>query len=129
MNSRGLPFWTSEARQRPGPARRASSSKTGGAWTSRVEGLPPEAVPPVIPIKGEIVVLTPPAGADLPKHVVWGNEIYVVPRAGRLLVGATMERAGFDTAKSPVTAALTDALRESPSARPPTTPRLATAPR
>ncbi|MGC9954729.1 MAG: glycine oxidase ThiO [Rhizomicrobium sp.] len=72
-----------------------------GAWTSRVEGLPPEAVPPVIPIKGEIVVLTPPAGAALPKHVVWGNEIYVVPRTGRLLVGATVERAGFDTGKSP----------------------------
>jgi glycine oxidase len=72
-----------------------------GAWSSIVEGLPPEAVPPVIPIKGEIVVLTPPAGANLPKHVVWGNEIYVVPRAGRLLVGATMERAGFDTGKSP----------------------------
>jgi len=72
-----------------------------GAWTSRVEGLPPEAVPSVIPIKGEIVVLTPPAGAALPKHVVWGNEIYVVPRTGRLLVGATVERAGFDTGKSP----------------------------
>ena len=71
-----------------------------GAWTSCVEGLPPEAVPPVIPIKGEIVVLTPPAGANLPKHVVWGNEIYVVPRTERLLVGATMERAGFDTGKS-----------------------------
>jgi glycine oxidase len=72
-----------------------------GAWTSRIEGLPPEAVPPVIPIKGEILVLTAPAGAELPKHVVWGNEIYVVPRGGQLLVGATMERAGFDTGKSP----------------------------
>ena len=72
-----------------------------GAWTSRMEGLPPEAIPPVIPIKGEIVVLTPPSDAVLPKHVVWGNEIYVVPRIGRLLVGATVERAGFDTGKSP----------------------------
>jgi glycine oxidase len=72
-----------------------------GAWTSRMEGLPPEAIPPVIPIKGEIVVLTPPSGAALPKHVVWGKEIYVVPRTGRLLVGATVERAGFDTGKSP----------------------------
>ena len=72
-----------------------------GAWTSRVEGLPAEAVPPVVPIKGEIVVLTPPPGSALPKHVVWGNEIYVVPRAEQLLVGATMERAGFDTSQSP----------------------------
>ena len=72
-----------------------------GAWSSRIEGLPPEAIPPVIPIKGEILVLTPPVGAELPKHVVWGNDIYVVPRGGQLLVGATMERAGFDTSKSP----------------------------
>jgi glycine oxidase len=71
-----------------------------GAWTSRIEGLPPEAVPQVIPIKGEIVVLTPPSETALPKHVVWGNDIYVVPRTGRLLVGATVERAGFDTSKS-----------------------------
>ncbi|HEY0283273.1 MAG TPA: glycine oxidase ThiO [Rhizomicrobium sp.] len=72
-----------------------------GAWSSCLEGLPPEAVPPVVPIKGEIVVLTPPVGAELPRHVVRGNGIYVVPRIGRLLVGATMERAGFDTGKTP----------------------------
>jgi len=72
----------------------------GGAWSSRVEGLPPEAVPPIIPIKGEIIVLSPPPGAVLPKHVVWGNEIYVTPRGERLLVGATVERAGFDTSFS-----------------------------
>lgn len=68
-----------------------------GAWSSRLEGLPPEAVPPVVPVKGEIVVLTPPEGVTLPSHAVWGNGIYVVPRGGRLLVGATMEDAGFDT--------------------------------
>jgi len=68
-----------------------------GAWSSRLEGLPPEAVPPVVPVKGEIVVLTPPEGGALPRHAVWGNGIYVVPRGGRLLVGATMEDAGFDT--------------------------------
>jgi glycine/D-amino acid oxidase-like deaminating enzyme len=28
---------------------------------------------------------------------VWGNGVYLVPRAKRLLVGATMEEAGFDT--------------------------------
>jgi glycine oxidase len=70
------------------------------AWTSRLEGLPSEAVPPVIPIKGEILVLTPPRAADLPKHTVWGNEIYVVPRGNQLLVGATAEQVGFDTAKT-----------------------------
>jgi glycine oxidase len=68
-----------------------------GAWSTRVEGLPPKAVPPVIPIKGEIVVLAPSAGASLPVHTVWGNEIYLAPRGDRLLLGATVERAGYDT--------------------------------
>lgn len=69
-----------------------------GAWTSRIVGLPPEIVPPVTPVKGEIAVLSPPPGAAPPDRVVWGNGIYLTPRRGRLLVGATMERAGFDTA-------------------------------
>ncbi len=68
-----------------------------GAWSSRIEGLPPDAVPLVTPIKGEIAVLAPPAGISPPAHVVWGNGIYLTPRRDRLLVGATMERAGFDT--------------------------------
>ena len=68
-----------------------------GAWSSRIEGLPPEAVPPVIPVKGEIVVLAPPEGVSPPPHVVWGNGVYLTPRGDRLLVGATVERAGFDT--------------------------------
>lgn len=68
-----------------------------GAWSSRIAGLPAEAVPAVTPVKGEIAVLTPPPGVTLPRRVVWGNGIYLVPRRGRLLVGATMEAAGFDT--------------------------------
>ena len=68
-----------------------------GAWSARIEGLPREVVPPVVPVKGEMAVLTPPPGAPLPSHVVWGNGIYAVPRRDRLLIGATMELAGFDT--------------------------------
>jgi len=68
-----------------------------GAWSSRIEGLPREAVPPITPVKGEIVVLTPPPGNAIPNHVIWGNGIYAVPRGGRLLVGATTELAGFHT--------------------------------
>jgi glycine oxidase len=30
--------------------------------------------------------------------VVWGEGVYAVPRAGRLLIGATVEDAGFNTA-------------------------------
>ncbi len=68
-----------------------------GAWSTRIEGLPPAAIPPIIPVKGEIIVLSPPAGVSVPSHVVWGNGIYIVPRWERVLVGATMESAGFDT--------------------------------
>jgi glycine oxidase len=68
-----------------------------GAWSSRIEGLPPGAVPHIAPVKGEIAVLAPPPGVALPNHVVWGNGVYLVPRGRRLIVGATMEEAGFDT--------------------------------
>lgn len=71
-----------------------------GAWSGLIEGLPQEAVPPVRPVKGEMLALVPPKGAALPSHVVWGNAVYLVPRGGRLLVGATLEDAGFDTALS-----------------------------
>src|SRR6201999_3919376 len=35
--------------------------------------------------------------AAMPDHVVWGNDVYLVPRRGRLLIGATMEEAGLNT--------------------------------
>jgi glycine oxidase len=68
-----------------------------GAWSGLVDGLPPDAVPPVKPIKGEMLALVPPGGARLPGRMIWGNGVYLVPRDGRLLVGATLEDAGFDT--------------------------------
>ncbi|HEV2562370.1 MAG TPA: glycine oxidase ThiO [Rhizomicrobium sp.] len=68
-----------------------------GAWTSRIEGLPPGTVPEISPVKGEMISLALPNGARLPKSLVWGNEIYAVPRQDRLLIGATAEEAGFDT--------------------------------
>jgi glycine oxidase len=67
-----------------------------GAWSSRLEGLPREAVPPVIPVKGEMIALAEKDHA-LPQRMIWGNDIYLVPRCGRLLVGATVSRQGFDT--------------------------------
>jgi glycine oxidase len=68
-----------------------------GAWSSRIEGLPPAAVPRIVPVKGEVAVLTPPPGVALPNRVIWGNGVYLVPRGRHLIVGATMEEAGFDT--------------------------------
>jgi glycine oxidase len=68
-----------------------------GAWSGSIDGLPPLAVPPVKPMKGEMLALSPPEGAALPTHIVWGNDVYLVPRGSRLLIGATLEDAGFDT--------------------------------
>jgi len=65
-----------------------------GAWTGQIEGMPPDVLPPVVPVKGEMIALE---GGALPSHVVWGNGVYLVPRHGQLFVGATMEKVGFDT--------------------------------
>ncbi|HEY2884421.1 MAG TPA: glycine oxidase ThiO [Rhizomicrobium sp.] len=68
-----------------------------GAWSSTIEGLPAAVVPSVKPIKGEMLSVVPPAGGRLPRHIVWGDNVYMVPRADRLLIGATSEDVGFDT--------------------------------
>ena len=68
-----------------------------GAWSGLIDGLPPDALPPVKPMKGEMLALEPPDGAARPGHVVWGNEVYLVPRGDHLLIGATLEDVGFDT--------------------------------
>jgi len=62
-----------------------------GAWSGLLEDIP------IAPVKGEMIALQPPTGVELPGPVVWGEGVYCVPRHGRLLVGATMEEAGFDT--------------------------------
>jgi glycine oxidase len=72
-----------------------------GAWSGMIDGLPQHSLPPVKPMKGEMLALAPSKGAVLPTHVVWGNEVYLVPRGGRLLIGATLEDVGFDTALTP----------------------------
>ena len=68
-----------------------------GAWSAGLGGLPPEALPPVKPIKGEMIAVAPPPGTRLPEPVIWGNGVYLVPRRDRLLIGATSADAGFDT--------------------------------
>jgi len=65
-----------------------------GAWSGLVEGMPPV---PIKPMKGEMLALSPPDGAALPRQMVWGNQVYLVPRGGQLLIGATLEDTGFDT--------------------------------
>lgn len=63
-----------------------------GAWSGGLPGLPPL---PVRPVRGQMFEL---AEVDWPwLGAVWAEGLYVVRRAGgRLLVGATVEEAGFD---------------------------------
>ncbi len=71
---------------------------TAGCWSGQLDWLPPEARPPVRPVKGEILTLRGPAEEPVCERIVAGERVYMVPRAdGRLIVGATVEERGFDT--------------------------------
>ncbi len=68
-----------------------------GAWSSDILEASALAPLPVRPIKGQMLCLQTDARAPLLRHVIWGNGVYLVPRAdGRLVIGATMEETGFD---------------------------------
>lgn len=67
-----------------------------GAWMDLIS-TPDFDLPPVRPVKGQMIACVPPAGMGLPDALLWADEVYLVPRAGRLLAGATVEDAGFDT--------------------------------
>jgi glycine oxidase len=69
-----------------------------GCWSGQAGWLPPEARPPVRPVKGEILTLRGSAAEPVCERIVAGERVYMVPRAdGRLVVGATVEERGFDT--------------------------------
>lgn len=68
-----------------------------GAWSRGIAGVPPEARPPVRPLKGQMLSLRMDPTAPLLSHVVWAPGVYLVPRRdGRLLIGATVEEKGFE---------------------------------
>ncbi|HEV3014575.1 MAG TPA: glycine oxidase ThiO [Actinomycetota bacterium] len=69
-----------------------------GCWSGGIGGLAAEALPPVRPVKGQLLYLRGPADQPLCQGNVRGLEVYVVPRGdGRVVVGATVEEQGFDT--------------------------------
>lgn len=75
----------------------------GGSYSGELDGVPSEVLPPVRPVKGQILRLTVP-GAFAPflsrtvRAVVRGSSVYLVPRqSGELVVGATSEEQGWDT--------------------------------
>src|SRR5215470_640440 len=93
-----------------GTGLRADWVVLAAGWRSgSVAGLPPDAVPPVRPVKGQILRLRPGPGGPPPggppglltrtvRGIVQGSSVYLVPReSGELVVGATQEEMGSDT--------------------------------
>lgn len=70
-----------------------------GAWSGAAEWLPEHARPAVRPVKGQVLELRR-RDEELPaRHILASERVYLVPRPdGRLIVGATVEEMGFDTA-------------------------------
>jgi glycine oxidase len=75
-----------------------------GAWSGQIKrgetqlnsGPTTRRALPTRPVKGQMLCLLQPA-RELLKHVIRSHEAYLIPRSdGRLLVGATVEEAGFD---------------------------------
>ena len=84
-----------------------------GAWAAKIQLLPI----PTRPVKGQMVCVVPQSsmggphipssgicGKELVRHVVRTPDIYVIPRSdGRILLGATVEDAGYDKRTDPRT--------------------------
>ena len=62
-----------------------------GAWTNRIEGV---RTPPLRPVRGQLLHHT--GGIGRIASILWGPDCYIVPRDRGLLIGATVEDAGFD---------------------------------
>ena len=70
-----------------------------GAWAGSIAPIPL----PTRPVKGQMLCLIMPSRSLL-QHVVRSPKVYLIPRSdGRLLVGATVEEAGFDKRTVPAT--------------------------
>lgn len=75
-----------------------------GSLSGRLAGVPDEVVPPVRPVKGQMLRLAVPERyapflSRTVRAVVRGGPLYLVPREnGELVIGATSEELGWDTA-------------------------------
>ena len=79
--------------------RAAKVVNCAGAWSGQIG---PHTFP-TRPVKGQMLCLAMPSRTLL-KHVIRTPEVYLIPRSdGRLLVGATVEEAGFDKRTVPST--------------------------
>ena len=77
---------------------------SAGCWSGQIGGLPADLVPPVRPVKGQILRLAVPDVfkpflSRTVRYVVRNNHAYFVPREhGELVLGATVEEQDYDTA-------------------------------
>jgi glycine oxidase len=68
-----------------------------GCWSKQLAGIPKEMLPPVRPVKGQIITLTADDTFAL-SHVVRAPDAYLLPKDdGRVILGASEEEMGFDT--------------------------------
>ena len=69
-----------------------------GCWSGTISGMPEAAVPPVRPVKGQVLRLRGTVAEPPLSHNIRGLDAYLVPRSdGEVVVGATVEELGFDT--------------------------------
>ncbi|MFC9633738.1 glycine oxidase ThiO [Streptomyces mirabilis] len=74
-----------------------------GSLSGKLPGVPADVLPPVRPVKGQVLRLTVPKRyapflSRTVRAVVRGSQVYLVPREnGELVVGATSEELGWDT--------------------------------
>ncbi|MFE6842528.1 glycine oxidase ThiO [Streptomyces sp. NPDC057686] len=74
-----------------------------GSLSGRLAGVPADVLPPVRPVKGQVLRLAVPAAyapflSRTVRAVVRGSHVYLVPREnGELVIGATSEELGWDT--------------------------------
>jgi glycine oxidase len=80
-----------------------------GCWSGAVPGVPDADLPPVRPVKGQILRLRGAPG--MIGRTIRGGSVYIVPRGdGRVVIGGTVEERGFDT--SVTAGAVYELLRE-----------------
>jgi glycine oxidase ThiO len=75
-----------------------------GAWSNQIQGV---RTPPLRPVRGQLVIYSGnvEGGASLSSlpAILWGPDCYIVPkqRPPFLMIGATVEEAGFDERPTP----------------------------
>lgn len=76
---------------------------SAGCWSAQIAGIPDAILPPVRPVKGQMLALQMEEGIAINSVIRtvrarYPMSVYLVPRTdGRLIVGATSEEMGFDT--------------------------------